>query len=127
MPVVAIKAPMFGPDRTASLRDIAIATGGDVLGPGLGRTVAGATLAQLGRAERVVATRDETTIIGGSRRRGGRPRAQPGDPGGDRVPGLGLRQATSAGCAAACLNGAVAAFRVGLDTQTEQDETRHRI
>jgi chaperonin GroEL len=62
---VACKAPGFGDRRMEMLRDIAILTGGTLISGELGRQPDSATLADLGRARRVVATRDDTTIVEG--------------------------------------------------------------
>jgi chaperonin GroEL len=61
----AAKAPGFGDRRKAMLQDIAILTGGVVVSEDLGMKLDGLTLEQLGRAERVVADKEGTTIIGG--------------------------------------------------------------
>jgi chaperonin GroEL len=126
LPAIAVKAPAFGPDRLDALRDIAVLTGGEVVGPDVGRTVESAGLEQLGRAGRVIATREETTIVGGD-----------GDP---EAVAERIRQARAEAAylesdyerekrrlRVARLSGAVALIRVGLDTQAEQEETRHRI
>jgi chaperonin GroEL len=63
--VLAIKAPGFGDRRKAMLQDIATLTGGTVISEELGRRLENATLADLGQARRVVATKDETTIVEG--------------------------------------------------------------
>ncbi len=62
---VGIKAPGFGDRRKAMLQDIAILTGGTVISEEIGRKLDSATIEDLGRARRVVATKDETTIIEG--------------------------------------------------------------
>ena len=62
----AVKAPGFGDRRKAMLQDIAILTGGQVISEELGLKLETVTLEQLGRAKRVVADKDNTTIIGGS-------------------------------------------------------------
>ena len=62
----AVKAPGFGDRRKAMLQDIAILTGGQVIAEELGLKLETVTLEQLGRAKRVVADKDNTTIIGGS-------------------------------------------------------------
>ncbi len=63
---VAVKAPGFGDRRKAMLADIAILTGGQVISEEVGLTLDGADLELLGRARRVVVTKDETTIVEGS-------------------------------------------------------------
>ena len=60
-----VKAPGFGDRRKAMLQDIAVLTGGEVISADLGLKLESATLAQLGRAARVVVDKDKTTIIGG--------------------------------------------------------------
>ena len=62
----AVKAPGFGDRRKAMLEDMAIVTGGTVISEELGLTLEKATLTNLGRAKRVVAAKDDTTIIGGA-------------------------------------------------------------
>ncbi|GBD23954.1 60 kDa chaperonin [bacterium HR29] len=62
---LAVKAPGFGERRKAMLEDIAILTGGTVITEELGLTFEKATVADLGRARRVVANKDDTTIIEG--------------------------------------------------------------
>lgn len=64
--VVAVKAPAFGDRRKAMLQDIAILTGGDVITEELGKTLETATLEELGTAEKIIVTKDDTTIVGGA-------------------------------------------------------------
>jgi chaperonin GroEL len=61
----AVKAPGFGDRRKAMLQDMAVLTGGLVLSEEAGMKLESMTLEQLGRAKRVVADKDTTTIIGG--------------------------------------------------------------
>src|SRR5258707_6604394 len=63
--VLAVKAPGFGDRRKAMLQDIAVLTGGTVISEETGRRLENATLADLGQARRVVAKKDETTIVEG--------------------------------------------------------------
>ena len=63
--VLAVKAPGFGDRRKAMLQDIAVLTGGTVISEETGRKLETATLADLGRAEKVSSDKDNTTIIGG--------------------------------------------------------------
>lgn len=65
MKVVAVKAPGFGDRRRAMLEDIAVLTGAQLVSEDTGMKLDNVTLDHLGRADRVVATRDNTTIIGG--------------------------------------------------------------
>jgi chaperonin GroEL len=60
---VAVKAPGFGDRRKAMLTDIAILTGGQVISEEVGLKLENATLDLLGRARKVVVTKDETTIV----------------------------------------------------------------
>jgi len=63
--ILAVKAPSFGDRRTAMLEDIAILTGGTLITEDIGLKLDSATIADLGRARRVVANKDDTTIIEG--------------------------------------------------------------
>src|SRR4029079_8909901 len=63
--VLAVKAPGFGDRRKEMLRDIAVLTGGQVISEEVGRKLDSVQLTDLGRARRVVATKDETTFIEG--------------------------------------------------------------
>ncbi|MEZ2389481.1 chaperonin GroEL [bacterium RCC_150] len=63
---VAVKAPGFGDRRKAQLADIAILTGGQVIAEEVGLKLENATLELLGKARKVVVTKDETTIVEGA-------------------------------------------------------------
>ncbi|MET9829511.1 chaperonin GroEL [Streptomyces sp. NPDC006385] len=63
---IAVKAPGFGDRRKAMLGDIAILTGGEVISEEVGLKLENATLDLLGRARKVVITKDETTIVDGA-------------------------------------------------------------
>src|SRR4026209_46390 len=63
--VAAVKAPGFGDRRKEMLRDIGVLTGGQVISEELGFKLENATLNDLGRAKRVVATKDNTTVVDG--------------------------------------------------------------
>jgi chaperonin GroEL len=63
--VLAVKAPGFGDRRKAMLQDIAVLTGGEVISEETGRRLENATLQDLGQARRVIAKKDETTIVEG--------------------------------------------------------------
>ena len=63
--VLAVKAPGFGDRRKEMLRDIAVLTGGQVISEEVGLKLEQADLSQLGRARRVVATKEHTTIVEG--------------------------------------------------------------
>jgi chaperonin GroEL len=63
---VAVKAPGFGDRRKAMLQDMAILTGGQVISEDVGLKLDNADISLLGRARKVVVTKDETTIVEGS-------------------------------------------------------------
>jgi chaperonin GroEL len=62
---LAVKAPGFGDRRKEMLRDIAVLTGGQMISEELGLKLDAVTIEQLGRADKVVATKEKTTIVGG--------------------------------------------------------------
>ena len=64
--VAAVKAPGFGDRRKAMLQDIAVLTAGQVISEDLGIKLENVTLDMLGRAKKVVITKDDTTIVGGA-------------------------------------------------------------
>jgi chaperonin GroEL len=64
--VAAVKAPGFGDRRKAMLEDIAILTGGQVISEDLGIKLENVTLDMLGRAKRVLISKEETTVVGGT-------------------------------------------------------------
>src|SRR5690606_30365115 len=63
---LAVKAPGFGDRRKAMLEDIASLTGGSVITETLGRRLDSVMLEDLGRASKLVSTKDATTIVGGA-------------------------------------------------------------
>jgi chaperonin GroEL len=124
--VVGIKAPGFGDRRKAMLQDIAVLTGGSVISEETGRKLETAQIADLGRAEKVVVTKDDTTVIGGK---------------GDAIQIKGrieqirveIDKSTSdydkekLQERLAKLSGGVAIIRVGAATETELKEKKHRV
>jgi chaperonin GroEL len=66
LPAVAVKAPGFGDRRKAMMEDIAVLTHGRLIAEELGVKLESLTLSDLGRAKRVVVTKDDTTIVGGA-------------------------------------------------------------
>jgi chaperonin GroEL len=64
--VAAVKAPGFGDRRKAMLQDIAVLTGGQVISEDLGIKLENVALDMLGRAKKVVITKDDTTIVAGA-------------------------------------------------------------
>lgn len=124
--VAAVKAPGFGDRRKGMLEDIAILTGGQVITEDLGLELESTTLDQLGRAESITVTKDDTTIVSGS---GNSEDVK------NRVDLL-RRQAEESDSSydteklqerIAKLAGGVAVIRVGAATETEQKERKLRI
>ena len=64
--VAAVKAPGFGDRRKAMLQDIAVLTGGEVISEDLGIKLENVTLQMLGRAKKIVITKDDTTVVDGA-------------------------------------------------------------
>ncbi|MEX2219026.1 MAG: chaperonin GroEL [Phycisphaerales bacterium] len=64
--ICAVKAPGFGDRRKAMLSDIAVLTGGTFIAEDLGRNLESVEMSELGRAKKVVVTKDDTTIIEGA-------------------------------------------------------------
>jgi chaperonin GroEL len=124
--VLAVKAPGFGDRRKAMLQDIAILTGATVISEELGRKLETATMEDLGKAEKVVSDKDNTTIIGGK-----------GDPKliASRVEEIRVEKENSTSDydkekldeRLAKLAGGVAIIRVGAATETELKEKKHRV
>jgi chaperonin GroEL len=123
---LAVKAPGFGDRRKEMLRDIAILTGGTVISEEVGRKLDSATVQDLGRARRVVSTKDDTTIVEGYgeeeqiRGRIEQIKAQVESTTSDfDREKLQERQAK--------LAGGVAVIKVGAATETELKEKKHRV
>jgi chaperonin GroEL len=124
--VVAIKAPGFGDRRKAMMQDIAVLTGGNLISEETGRKLESTTVADLGRAEKVVVTKDDTTVIGGKGESSGikgridqiRVEIDKSTSDYDREK-LQERLAK--------LSGGVAIIRVGAATETELKEKKHRV
>jgi chaperonin GroEL len=124
--VLAVKAPGFGDRRKEMLRDIATLTGGTVISEEIGRKLESVTADDLGKARRVVATKDDTTIIDGD-----------GSP--DQIKGrmaqikAQIEDTTSdydrekLQERLAKLSGGVAVIKVGAATEVELKEKKHRI
>jgi chaperonin GroEL len=124
--VVAVKAPGFGDRRKAMLQDISVLTGGTVISDETGRKLETATIADLGRAEKVIVNKDDTTVIGGT---------------GDSAQIKGrieqirveIDKSTSdydkekLQERLAKLSGGVAIIRVGAATETELKEKKNRV
>src|SRR5436190_1409655 len=123
---VAVKAPGFGDRRKRMLEDIGILTGGEVITEEMGLKLENTQVSQLGRARRVVVSKDTTTIIDGA-----------GDP--EQIKGR-IKQikneieTTDADFdreelqeRLAKLAGGVAVVKVGAATETEMKEKKHRV
>jgi chaperonin GroEL len=123
---VAVKAPGFGDRRKRMLEDIAILTGGEVITEEMGLKLENTQLTQLGRARRVVVTKDSTTIVDGAgdsdaikgRINQIKAEVESTDSDFDREK-LQERLAK--------LSGGVAVVKVGAATETEMKEKKHRV
>ncbi|MGH3987769.1 MAG: chaperonin GroEL, partial [Pseudonocardiaceae bacterium] len=123
---VAVKAPGFGDRRKAMLADVAILTGGEVISEEVGLKLENAELALLGRARKVVVTKDETTIVEGA----GEPEQIQG-----RVNQIRVEIDNSDSDydreklqeRLAKLAGGVAVIKAGAATEVELKERKHRI
>jgi chaperonin GroEL len=124
--VLAVKAPGFGDRRKEMLRDIAVLTGGQVVSEELGRRLDSVDIQDLGRARRVVSTKDDTTFIEGA----GDPDAIKG-----RIEQIRAQIETTTSDydreklqeRLAKLAGGVAVIKVGAATETELKEKKHRV
>ena len=124
--VLAVKAPGFGDRRKAMLRDIAVLTGGTVISEETGRKLDSVTVQDLGRAAKVVSTKDDTVIVDGAGEEGS-------------IAGRidEIRREIDASTSdydreklqerLAKLSGGVAVIRVGAATETELKEKKHRV
>ena len=97
--VVAVKAPGFGDRRKAMLADIAALTGGTVITEELGTKLESVGLESLGRARRIVVTKDDTTIVDGAGDKADDRGPDQADPDRDREHRLRLGQGEAAGAA----------------------------
>ncbi len=124
--VAAVKAPGFGDRRKEMLEDIAVLTGGQVISEDLGMELRKVTLAELGRAKKVMIDKDSTIIVEGA--------GKPGEIAG-RVKALRAQIETSTSDydseklqeRLAKLVGGVAVIKVGAATETEMKEKKARI
>lgn len=122
----AVKAPGFGDRRKRMMEDIAILTGGEVITEELGLRLENTRLDQLGRARKVVITKDNTTIVDGA----GDPEAIKG-----RINQIKAELETTDSDfdreklqeRLAKLAGGVAVIKVGAATETELKEKKHRV
>ena len=123
---VAVKAPGFGDRRKAMLQDMAILTGGTVISETVGLKLENVTLEDLGRARKIVVTKDETTIVEGA-----------GDPQAIEARVSQIRSEIDKSDSdydreklserLAKLAGGVAVLKSGAATEVELKERKHRI
>jgi chaperonin GroEL len=123
---VAVKAPGFGDRRKAMLQDLAILTGGQVISSELGMKLEGVTLEDLGKARRIVVTKDATTIVDGA-----------GDKAAVTARVAELRREIESSDSSwdkeklqerlAKLAGGVCVIKVGAHTEVELNEKKHRL
>ncbi|MEA3439365.1 MAG: chaperonin GroEL [Chloroflexota bacterium] len=124
--VIGIKAPGFGDRRKAMMQDIAVLTNATVISEETGRKLESAVIEDLGRAEKVIVTKDDTTIIGGK----GETSQIKG-----RIEQIRVEIDKSTSDydreklqeRLAKLSGGVAIIRVGAATETELKEKKHRV
>jgi chaperonin GroEL len=124
--VLVVKAPSFGDRRKAMLEDIAILTGGSFVTEEMGRKLDQVQIADLGRARRVVSSKDDTTIIDGA---GSDEAIQ------DRIKQIKAQVDDTASDfdreklqeRLAKLAGGVAVIKVGAPTEVELKEKKHRV
>ncbi len=123
---IAVKAPGFGDRRKEMLQDIAVLTGGKVISEEVGLTLKNVELDMLGQADRVTATKDDTTIVGGKGKKA------------DIEARIGQIKKTIENETSdfdreklqerlGKLSSGVAVIRVGAATETEQKERQHRV
>jgi chaperonin GroEL len=124
--VCAVKAPGFGDRRKDNLGDLAAVTGGTLISEEIGRKLDATELTDLGRARKIVVTKEETTIV---------------QSGGTKAAVQGRVKAVKAAIDAATsdwdkeklqerlgkLTGSVAVIKVGAATETELKERKHRV
>ncbi len=123
---IAVKAPGFGDRRKRMLEDIGILTDGEVISEEMGLKLANTQVSQLGRARKVVITKDTTTIIDGA----GDPEEIKG-----RIKQIKAEIETTDSDfdreklqeRLAKLSGGVAVVKVGAATETEMKEKKHRV
>lgn len=124
--VLAVKAPGFGDERKAMLEDIALLTGGQVISTDKGMKLESTELAMLGKAAKVVSTKDDTTIVGGKGKKAeinarvALVKAQV-----DKTESAYEREKLMKRMAK--LSGGVAVIRVGAATETELTYMKHKM
>jgi len=124
--VLAVKAPGFGDNQKAMLEDLAILTGGQVISEEKGMKLDTADISHLGQADKVIATKDNTTIVGG------RGKKVEVDARVEQIKNLIEKTESSFDRdklkeRLAKLSGGVAIIKVGAATEVEQKEKQHRV
>ena len=123
---LAVKAPGYGDRRKEMLQDVAVVTGGTVISEDMGRRLDGVILEDLGRARRVVADKDNTTIVeGGGKEAAVQARLNQLKGQVEEVTSEYDREKLQERLAK--LAGGVAVIRVGAATETELKEKKHRV
>lgn len=123
---LAVKAPAFGDRRKEILKDIAVLTGGRVISEEVGLKLENATIEDLGKARKVVATKDDTLIVGGEGKKSDIEA---------RISEIKIQiEKTKSDFdkeklqeRLAKLSGGVAVIKVGAATEVEQKEKQHRV
>ena len=126
MNVLALKAPGFGEQQKATLEDIAVLTGAEIISEDKGMELKNADITHLGQVSKIVATKDETTIVDG---KGNKSEIE------TRIEQLKtqIKEADSPydkenlQKRLAKLSGGVAVIKVGAATEVEQIEKQHRV
>jgi chaperonin GroEL len=125
MNVLAVKAPGFGDNQKAMLEDIAILTGGKVVTEETGMKLEEADINDLGKATKVIATKDSTTIVGGEGKKTDLDKRvnfiEKMIKEADDYDKKNLKERM------AKLVGGVAVIKVGAATEVEQKEKQHRV
>ncbi len=124
--VLAVKAPGYGDRKKELLADLAVTTGGQVISEDVGLKLENTELAQLGKADRVIATKDDTVVVGGAGEKSAIT---------DRVKALKTQLETTTSKfdkekieeRIAKLSGGVAVIRVGAATETEMKYLKLKI
>ncbi len=124
--VLAVKAPEFGDNKKAMLEDLAILTGGQVISEEKGMDLKSVELSALGQAQKIISTKDDTTIVGG---KGKKKEIE------SRVAQIKTQAENSTSSydkeklqkRAAKLSGGVAVIKVGAATETELTYVKHKM
>ncbi|KKW39707.1 MAG: 60 kDa chaperonin, partial [Candidatus Peribacteria bacterium GW2011_GWC2_54_8] len=123
---LAVKAPAFGDRRKEILKDIAALTGGRLISEEVGLKLENASVEDLGKAKKVIATKDSTTIVGGAGKKSDiTARINEIKTGMEKSKSDFDKEKLQERLAK--LTGGVAVIRVGAATEVEQKERQHRV